>query len=1318
MPEVIINSKPCYLILTKNAIKNAETLFNEHFPMIPGDEILKRILFSEMTFLVHIERDRSYNEEEVCMNIIFDMNLYRDWHFKNENQTLNLKGVLKRDCFLLTNIYLVPSILGTSNNRRLSTNLHFFFETSPVPFPKDILEKVTNLPISIERSRILNQRLKSWEIYLDLMKKNAEKNEASLNYNSMVISKNLNYLIIHCPQLKQFILYEGLERNLRKAFVFLLDEDGIEADKIGIVNRFLFDTDEIEIELDEDYEEYIRQNKWSPPEKGKVRLNNFGDIAQVNALRNGFIQLKNGKALNPNLEYILFDEEPLRSTSSNGMEFNFQEAIQNNLNDFQRQAVQGALAAEDLFLIQGPPGTGKTTVIAEICYQNAERGLKTLVASQSNLAVDNALSKLLAHPKIRILRKGRTESIEEEGKKFIEENIAITWKQQTELNVKNDLNQLNKEIYKTLDKINKCKNDIKINQTKIKNYEDSKAKIAEINKLEINKNYLESQLQNLLTEKIYIEKQITDNQKQSIVYQQQIEELSKAKTNGTLLKEWQLKKDQLENNKETERMYINNYSLISEYNQLKTTLDTKDANLKLLKKKQEKLKNISLIDYSQDYIKLIPYLKKQKFIFPQSLHKIELQINTLKNTLENKTTNLTLIVDESQRKKDLLIKIKSLILEQELILIENDYDIEPLKIFQTNYYGSYEDMISDYDKMLKRTKNISKPEQFLNNLFKIFEFDSLLVKQTISNYKKASSIRDNLQHDINHLEARVKNLNYEAFTNTTLNQIDLLNKEFKEKFKVHLKKEMHDNDSLILQDEQEFEKIKIDLDNLSIKYQAIILKQPKATLNELKARLNKIEKELQLLGTAEDYINRNDGLIQNYHDLIKLNQDDKLTLSENYQNNLTKNNNLTIQFQIINQKYNEIKEVFPHLVGVNIQEDIHSLRFENSTLNKQIQLFENSIEEKQTQKLIQEEWLDLLINAKEHDLNEVKKLYIKHANVIGITCVQSARRDFTEEYPNFDVVIIDEVSKATPPELLLPMLKGKKIILVGDQHQLPPMIGLDSLEEFIESNEDSFSLKEIEEILQESVFERLFKSVENESKTTLRIQYRMHEDIMNNITQFYVEDNNSIGLICGINNSNLERDHHLSGNYIQRGQHVMWFDTPHESEFFEQQDLGSTSIYNEKEIEIIGKLLLDINEATALAKSEGRIPLETNKQVGLISFYSEQVRMLKELVQTMELPHIDYRIGTVDRFQGMEKEVVIASFVRNHKNPRKDIGFSNNYRRLNVALSRAQELMIVVGSAKMFTQQAKRDESKKIYSRVVENIRVLNGMRDYMGRVK
>ena len=103
----------------------------------------------------------------------------------------------------------------------------------------------------------------------------------------------------------------------------------------------------------------------------------------------------------------------------------------NRLNEFQREAVIGAMSAEDLYVIQGPPGTGKTTVISEICLQNAKAGLRTLVASQSNLAVDNALGRLMKNKDIRILRVGRTESIEEEGKKFIEENVGQYWKDHT-----------------------------------------------------------------------------------------------------------------------------------------------------------------------------------------------------------------------------------------------------------------------------------------------------------------------------------------------------------------------------------------------------------------------------------------------------------------------------------------------------------------------------------------------------------------------------------------------------------------------------------------------------------------------------------------------------------------------------------------------------------------------------------------------------------------------------------------------------------------------------------------------------------------------
>ena len=87
-------------------------------------------------------------------------------------------------------------------------------------------------------------------------------------------------------------------------------------------------------------------------------------------------------------------------------------------NPGQKAAVEKVLSAEDLVLIQGPPGTGKTTVIAEICYQVALRGGRTLITSQANLAVDNALSHLVHKPVIRAVRKGRAEKVGEEGQPF------------------------------------------------------------------------------------------------------------------------------------------------------------------------------------------------------------------------------------------------------------------------------------------------------------------------------------------------------------------------------------------------------------------------------------------------------------------------------------------------------------------------------------------------------------------------------------------------------------------------------------------------------------------------------------------------------------------------------------------------------------------------------------------------------------------------------------------------------------------------------------------------------------------------------------
>ena len=170
-----------------------------------------------------------------------------------------------------------------------------------------------------------------------------------------------------------------------------------------------------------------RRNEWNPNTYKEVVFSNFAALSQVRRLRKGFKDLQDGLAANANLERVLFEERPVVRISKKQQSLVFH----NELNQFQKEAVTGAMTSNDLYVIQGPPGTGKTTVISEICHQNVKFGLRTLVASQANLAVDNALGRLLSHQDVRILRYGRTESIEEEGKKFIEENVALNWKNVT-----------------------------------------------------------------------------------------------------------------------------------------------------------------------------------------------------------------------------------------------------------------------------------------------------------------------------------------------------------------------------------------------------------------------------------------------------------------------------------------------------------------------------------------------------------------------------------------------------------------------------------------------------------------------------------------------------------------------------------------------------------------------------------------------------------------------------------------------------------------------------------------------------------------------
>ena len=341
-----------------------------------------------------------------------------------------------------------------------------------------------------------------------------------------------------------------------------------------------------------------------------------------------------------------------------------------------------------------------------------------------------------------------------------------------------------------------------------------------------------------------------------------------------------------------------------------------------------------------------------------------------------------------------------------------------------------------------------------------------------------------------------------------------------------------------------------------------------------------------------------------------------------------------------------------------------------------------------------QDWIGKLRKATEGNSTDLRRIYLNNANVVGITCVQAANRGFSEEFKYFDVVIIDEVSKCTPPELLIPALKSKKLVMVGDHRQLPPMLDTKTLEEV--SQEIGSKNTELQ-LLQESLFKIQFEAANDSIKQMLNIQYRMHPIIMGAINQFYDGK-----LECGILEPDTKRAHNLAGEIIEESKHLIWVKTPGGNEF--QEKRTGTSFYNIPEINAIEILCKQFETTWASRVAKG----EPKKEIAVITFYGAQLRKIDERLQSELFPSLQITTGTVDRFQGMERPVVIVSMVRN--NSKGDVGFAKKPERVNVAFSRAQELLVIVGCHSLFTQQGGQVGS--MYSNVSNIVRLHGGFVD------
>lgn len=294
---------------------------------------------------------------------------------------------------------------------------------------------------------------------------------------------------------------------------------------------------------------------------------------------------------------------------------------------------------------------------------------------------------------------------------------------------------------------------------------------------------------------------------------------------------------------------------------------------------------------------------------------------------------------------------------------------------------------------------------------------------------------------------------------------------------------------------------------------------------------------------------------------------------------------------------------------------------------------------------LQERWLERVGRSV-----DFQGAMLAAAHVVASTCVALPGVRGINEV-GFDLCIIDEASKATATEVLVPMSRSRRTILVGDTRQLPAFFERDVLTSEMLSD---FT----EEEIRENVFDRLLKSLPFDARAELRKQYRMARPIGDLVSEVFYE---------GRLESPIQKPEVAFQIYPKI---VTWLDT---GAIRGTQELRvGTSWRNPAECSAIKRAIEQIAFIAANRRN-------AHYDIAVIAGYQAQVTAIEETIrdQRTAWPNLTIRVNTVDAFQGSEADVCIYSVVRS--NDQSDAGFLKEPPRLNVALSRARSLLLIVG---------------------------------------
>ncbi|MCQ4161269.1 AAA domain-containing protein [Roseomonas sp. GC11] len=320
------------------------------------------------------------------------------------------------------------------------------------------------------------------------------------------------------------------------------------------------------------------------------------------------------------------------------------------------------------------------------------------------------------------------------------------------------------------------------------------------------------------------------------------------------------------------------------------------------------------------------------------------------------------------------------------------------------------------------------------------------------------------------------------------------------------------------------------------------------------------------------------------------------------------------------------------------------------------------------------DWLNSVSNRRRN----FESFLVGTRQIVCGTCVGLGRSSVAPLPGSFDLVVIDEAARCTASELAIPMQAGRWVVLVGDHMQLEPHYELPVL------NETARRLAIPEGTIRQSDFERAFGSPYGAvAGRDLRVQYRMLPAIGRLVSHsFYggrLEHGRSEPVVPpGALPSGFEAP-------------ILWFDTSGRSAaaFQSSAGKGQRSLCNETEAEAVADLLRRLDQHPPFHEWL-RQRRDEHQAIGVICMYSAQrdlVRRKMVLASLTPAMRQACKVETVDSYQGKENDIVVLSLVRNNdwgpdEGGGRTIkeGFMARANRINVALSRARDRLVIVGS--------------------------------------